>query len=42
MKTTYILGIDVAKQKVRAALRGAADAHFLFEKGPTDAPLLAR
>lgn len=31
MKTTYILGIDTAKQKIRAALRGA-DERFLFEK----------
>jgi transposase len=31
MKTTYILGIDTAKHKVRAALSGA-DERFLFEK----------
>jgi transposase len=31
MKTTYILGIDAAKHKVRAALCGA-DGRFLFEK----------
>ena len=31
MKTTYILGIDAAKHKIRAALRGA-DERFLFEK----------
>jgi transposase len=32
MKTTYILGIDAAKHKVRAALRGAQEEPFLFEK----------
>jgi transposase len=32
MKTTYILGIDAAKHKIRAALRGAAEEHYLFEK----------
>ena len=31
MKTTYILGIDTAKHKIRAALRGAHE-RFLFEK----------
>jgi transposase len=31
MKTTYILGIDTAKHKIRAALRGANE-RFLFEK----------
>jgi transposase len=31
MKLSYILGIDVAKHKVRAALRGAEE-RFLFEK----------
>ena len=31
MKTTYILGIDTAKQKIRAALRGTHE-RFLFEK----------
>lgn len=31
MKTTYILGIDTAKEKIRAALRGT-DERFLFEK----------
>jgi transposase len=31
MKPTYILGIDAAKHKVRAALR-TADEHWLFEK----------
>ena len=38
MKATYILGIDVAKHKVRAALRGAAEERFLFEK---DLPMSA-
>ena len=34
MKTTYILGIDAAKHKIRAALRGAQEEEerFLFEK----------
>ena len=32
MKETYSLGLDVAKQKVRAALWGAAEERFLFEK----------
>jgi transposase len=32
MKTTYILGIDAAKHKVRAALRGAEEERFLYEK----------
>jgi transposase len=32
MKITYILGIDLAKHKVRAALRAALAEHFLFEK----------
>jgi transposase len=32
MKITYILGIDLAKYKVRAALRQAEQEHFLFEK----------
>ena len=32
MKTTYILGLDVAKHKVRAALRGAAEERCLWEK----------
>jgi transposase len=32
MKTTYILGIDTAKHKIRAALRGAQEERFLFEK----------
>jgi transposase len=32
MKPTYILGIDTAKHKVRAVLRGAAEERFLFEK----------
>jgi transposase len=32
MKTTYILGLDAAKHKVRAALRAAAEERFLFEK----------
>ena len=32
MQPTYILGIDVAKHKVRAALRGAEQERFLFEK----------
>lgn len=32
MKPTYILGLDVAKHKVRAALRAAAEERFLFEK----------
>ena len=31
MKTTYILGLDAAKHKVRAALR-AAEERFLWEK----------
>ena len=32
MKTTYILGIDAAKHKIRAALRGAQEERCLFEK----------
>jgi transposase len=32
MKATYILGIDAAKYKIRAALRGAEEERFLFEK----------
>jgi transposase len=32
MKTTYILGIDAAKHKIRATLRGAQEERFLFEK----------
>lgn len=32
MKPTYILGLDVAKHKVRAALRGAQTERFLFER----------
>lgn len=32
MKTTYILGLDVAKHKIRAALCGAAEERFLFEQ----------
>jgi transposase len=32
MKATYILGLDVAKHKVRAALRGAEEERFLWEK----------
>jgi len=32
MKQTYILGIDTAKHKVRAALRGAQEERFVFEK----------
>ena len=31
MKPTYILGIDAAKHKIRAALRGAAAERYLFE-----------
>ena len=31
MKTTYILGLDVAKRKIRAALRAATEERFLFE-----------
>ena len=31
MKTTYILGIDAAKHKIRVALRGA-QGQLLFEK----------
>ena len=47
MKATYILGIDVAKHKVRAALRGAQAERCLFEQDlPASAPgvraLLAR
>jgi hypothetical protein len=32
MNTTYILGIDAAKHKIRVALRGAQEERFLFEK----------
>jgi hypothetical protein len=32
MKPTYVLGIDAAKHKVRAALRGAEEERFLYEK----------
>jgi transposase len=32
MKTTYILGIDAAKHKIRVALRGAQEERFLLEK----------
>jgi transposase len=32
MKQTYILGIDAAKHKIRAALRGAEEERFLYEK----------
>jgi transposase len=32
MKTTYILGIDAAKHKIRVALSGAQEERFLFEK----------
>src|SRR6202008_3850836 len=32
MKPTYILGIDAAKHKIRAALRGALEECFLFER----------
>ena len=31
MKPTYILGIDAAKHKIRAALRGATEERSLFE-----------
>ena len=31
MKPTYILGIDAAKHKIRAALRGATEEHYRFE-----------
>jgi transposase len=31
MKPTYILGIDAAKHKIRAALRGAKEERYLFE-----------
>ena len=30
MKATYILGIDAARHKVRAALRGAGEERFLL------------
>ena len=32
MKPTYILGLDAAKQKVRAAFSGAQEQAMLFEK----------
>ena len=32
MKPTYILGLDAAKHKVRAALSGAQEHAMLFEK----------
>jgi transposase len=32
MKITYILGLDAAKHKIRAALRGAGEERFLLEK----------
>jgi transposase len=38
MKTTYILGIDAAKHKVRVALRGAQEERYLLEK---DLPVCA-
>ena len=39
MKPTYILGLDVAKSKIRAALRSVAEARFRFEKDlPASAP----
>src|SRR4051794_15830204 len=38
MKPTYILGIDVAKHKIRAALRAAVEERFRFEM---DLPLSA-
>jgi hypothetical protein len=42
MKITYILGIDAAKHKVRAALRGTQE-RFVFEKDlPVSAPGLHR
>ena len=31
MKPTYILGIDAAKHKIRATLRGAEEERYLFE-----------
>jgi hypothetical protein len=31
MKATYILGIDAAKHKIRAALRGVTEERFRFE-----------
>jgi transposase len=33
MKPTYILGIDAAKYKIRAALRRVNEERYLFEKG---------
>jgi transposase len=39
MKPTYILGIDAAKLKIRAALRGALEERFRFEVDlPASAP----
>ena len=32
MKATYILGLDIAKHKIRAALRGGEEERFLLEK----------